>query len=274
MALVAACNLDHGVVPGDSGPPPDRPPDMSMPTWQIDATSKKAVPAAAFEWTQLFQANAITRPPPDHLWLMQDAAGPLEDSIGSIQLMPFAGPTYGNTVAGWTRHAIGTTDQVGTNQGWGSAGTGNLDAASSYLLLVYVAVIATPSGERSIMGLGANSDHRFVSITTAPVFKGNGTGVTPAIGTQNPMAVVHPVVMKMAPAETSYVVYTDQEKITVPWAPTMATGPLIVIGNATTVGPAPARYLYGSLWIGSGATATDADVKKLLQALGWTVTGY
>jgi hypothetical protein len=274
MALVAACSFDHASAPTDSTPPPDMPPDVTMATWQIDSASKKGVPAAPFEWTGLLQAAGVAKPPPDHLWLMQEASGSLSDSNGAAALIPFTSPSYGHTISGWTRRAVGTADQNGTDQGFGTAATGNLDG-TSYLLLAYVAVLTPPaSGERSILGLGANTDHRYVAITPTPVFKGTGSGgVMAALGTVNPMATVHPVIMKFVPTLQEYVVYTDQEKLTVGWTPTMAKGAGVVFGNGI-IGAAAARYLYGALWVGAPADTTDADIKKLLQALGWTVTGY
>jgi len=50
-------------------------------------------------------------------------------------------------------------------------------------------------------------------------------------------------------------------------------GNLLMIGNAD-IGAAPARYLYGALWTGPEADFADLDVKRLLIALGWTVSGY
>jgi hypothetical protein len=271
MVLLAACSFDHGIVPADATRP-DVPPDVIVPTWQIDSASHKAVPAATFEWNMLLAEYGLNRPAPDHLWLMQETSGPLADSIGAAPLNPFNAPSYSNQLQGWSRHAVGTNDLNATDTGFGTNVTGNLDG-TAYLLLVYLAVISTPSGDRSVMGIGANSDHRYVAITASPVFKGTGTGVMPTIGTINPMADVHPVIMKITPSQMSYVVYTDQEKLTVAWAPTASKGPVVLIGNAI-IGAAAARYLYGVLWVGAGAEATDADVKKLLQALGWTVTGY
>jgi hypothetical protein len=105
------------------------------------------------------------------------------------------------------------------------------------------------------------------------VFEGTGTGVVPSTGTINPMSTVHPLVLELDPGKPAYVIYTDQEKISVSWTGTGGTGGLLMVGNAI-IGAASARYLYGALWTGSKAQLGDADVKKLLEALGWTVTGY
>jgi hypothetical protein len=47
----------------------------------------------------------------------------------------------------------------------------------------------------------------------------------------------------------------------------------MIVGNAV-IGAAATRYLYGAFWSGAKAELADADVKRLLQGLGWTVSGY
>ena len=267
LVVVGACGFNPGTLAAD-GPPPDQP-DMFTPTWAVDATSKKGVPANAAEWTQLATATGVPTAVPDHVWLMQDPSGSLQDSIGTVVLTPLAAPTYNNAVAGWSRVAVGT-NYTDSNHGFLSTAVGNLNG-TSHLLLVYVAVLAPPSTERSVLGIGADLDHRWVAITPAPVYKGTGTGVTPALGTLNPMATVHPLVVKIDATHSAYVIYTDQEKLNVTWANTMGRGGLLIIGNAI-VGAVSARYLYTAMWSGPKAELSDADVKKLLVNLGWTVS--
>lgn len=270
LALLAACGFEHGLEVPDARVP-DVMPDTVVPTWAIDSNSKKAVPAAAFEWDQLIKAYGVATMAPDDLWLMQESSGSLQDSIGTIQLDPLGNPSYRNAVAGWSRAAVGTFD-TNANQGFLTQATGNLNGPS-YLLLVYVSVQSAPASERSVLGIGKSSDHRYITVTPAPVYKGTGIGVTPTAGTINPMAAVHPLVLALNPTKLTYTVYTDEEKLTVNWTGTTGAGGLLMIGNAI-VGAALARYLYGALWIGTKAELGDGDVKKLLQGLGWTVTGY
>jgi hypothetical protein len=269
--LLAACSFDHGVATTDGAVPPDMPPDVVTPTWDIDAMSKKGVPGAPFEWSNLLAVTGVQTQPPDHVWLMQESTGSLADSVGAINLDPLNAPSYRNAVSGWSRAAVGTHD-TNANQGFLSTATGNLNGPA-YLLLLYMAVASTPNSERSLVGIGAGSDHRYVSLTSAPVFKGTGIGVTPATGVVDPMASAHPIVIKLDPTALTYTVYTDQEKLSVGWTGTGGTGGLFILGNAI-VGAAEARYLYGALWVGQSARIDDASVKKLLKGLGWTVTGY
>ena len=269
LALVAGCSFENGYRLTDA--PTDIMPDVIVPTWQVDVVSKKGVPAATFEWDGLLKAYGVPTSAPDHLWLMQEASGSLTDSLGGVMLDPLNGPSYRDSILGWSRVAVGTFDSA-ANQGFLSTGAGYLNG-QSYLLLMYVAVVSPPASERSLLGIGGGNDHRYVSLTTAPVFKGTGIGVTPTSGMVNPMAVGHPIVLKINQQKLEYIVYTDQEKIGVTWAGTGGAAGLVMVGNAV-IGTAAARYLYGAMWENTKAELEDADVKKLLQALGWTVNGY
>jgi hypothetical protein len=272
MASLAACAFEHGLATTTDAPPPDIKPDMVVATWEIDSASKKGVPSASFQWSDLLNAAGLSGRTPDHVWLMQETSGSLTDSIGAIALDPVAAPSYRNVVMGWSRAAVGTS-QIATDHGFRTYATGNLMGGTSYLVLLYVAVMGAPTTERSLVGIGYGTDHRYVSLTNAPVFKGTGIGVTPTAGTLNPMTEVHPIVVEINANQLQYIVYTDQERLSVGWAGTSGNGDLFMVGNGI-IGAASARYLYGALWIGSKAEMTDADVKKLLQTLGWTVTGY
>jgi hypothetical protein len=270
LSFATACSFSHGVEPIDSSDAPP-PPDVPTLTWAVDNTSKKGVPATPKEWSDVLAAAGLAISPPSHLWLMQETSGGLQDSIANDTLSPVNGPTYGNVLAGWTRKAVGTTDTT-INQGFMSTAVGNLNG-TSHLLLLYVAITSTPGGTRSVAALGANNDHRFIGITSTPVYEATGIGVTPFAGTINPGTMVHPVLLQVDSTNQHYVVYTDQEKLEAPWSAPQGQGNLLVIGNAS-FGAAPARYLYGTMWTGAGAELNDGQVKTLLQRLGWTVTGY
>jgi hypothetical protein len=248
-----------------------RPDNPLTVNWAVDGQSKKGVPQATFEWVELFQANGLAKQAPSHLWLMQDTSGPLTDSIGSITLAPQNTPLYGNAIAGWSRVAVGTFDSP-TDQGFITGSIGKLNGPG-YLLLVYVAVVTPPSAERSLFGIGGGSDHRYVAITPTPRFKGTGAGMAGIVGMANPMATVHPIVLAINPSQQKYVVYTDEEKLTVPWIGTSGVDGLLTFGNAGFGSPA-ARYLYAALWEAPNSDFADLDVKRMLVGLGWAVNGY
>ena len=232
--------------------------------------SGKATPESTAAWTDLIADQNLMLPPPDHVWLLQEGSGSLADSIGSVSLTPDHSPTYGNIIPGWARQAVGTSDTV-INQGFLTTSLGNLNG-TSYLVLVYLSA-TTPTAERSLFAIGAEGDHRYVALTTAPFFKATGINVTPVTGTSPPTNSVHPIVLQVNEAAAQYTVYTDQERMRPSWAPTTALGNMFILGNAS-FGAANARYLYAAMWTGTSATIDDSEVKKLLTALGWSPSGF
>jgi hypothetical protein len=268
LAVVGACGFEPGKVPVDAVPSP---PDVLVPTWTVDVASNKGVPASASDWSQVLDAARVTLASPAHLWLAQEAAGPLDDSIGSIDLLPQNGPSYANLINGWTRTAVGTVETAG-DQGFITGSIGNLDA-TPYLIVAYVGVVSPPSTRRSLIGIGAGVDHRYVAVTSAMTYEAAGAGVVATTGSHDAGTPVHPVVIAWQPGASMYAVYTDEEKLSATWIPTVGAGPLFTLGSAS-IGAAPARYLYCALWSGTGIPLDDAAIKRLLQTLGWSVTGY
>lgn len=272
LALVGGCSFEHGALSSDGSVDAV---DAFQPTWSIDSASQKAVPATKAEWARLTTAKSITLDAPDNLWLMQETTGSLADTAGSAALDPTtlsSVPTsYNAAVSGWARHAA-TTPQLDGNRGFDTFSTGNLDNSTSYLLLLYVGVAQTPPDDRALFGIGLASDHRYVAVTPSGVLRAAGgnsvTGTIP-VGT-----AVHPIVMKVDGPSSTYVVYSDVERLAPVWMSPSGQGNLVFVGNAILSGSANASYLYGALWQGPKSALSDADVKKLLQALGWTVTGY
>ena len=114
LAVVGACTFTHGSLPADGRPDVT---DMAIATWATDAASRKGVPVNTAEWMQLAQVNALSTAAPDHLWLMQESSGMLEDSVGTAMMTPQNGPSYSNSLAGWTRVGVGTYETTG-NQGF------------------------------------------------------------------------------------------------------------------------------------------------------------
>lgn len=272
LSVLAACGFEHGSLTTGDAADSKMPDTPITPTWQIDGTSKKAVPTNAAQWTDLSTAYNLGLAAPQHLWQMQETSGSLGDSAGAVSLAPLNGPSYGNPIAGWTRVAVGTTDSQST-QGFYTSALGALNG-TSYLLLIYAEVAATPSAQRSLCGIGANSDHRYVALTTTPTLEAAGVGVTTGNGVIPLGSDVHPVVLVVDSTHQKFVVYTDDEKLSAGWANTTgAAGGLLVVGDAV-IGAAPARYLYAASWSGAAAEWDDAKVKATLKALGWTVTGF
>jgi hypothetical protein len=183
--------------------------------------------------------------------------------------------SYGLSVPGWTRHAVSTPELFGDHS-YGTVATGNLDG-TSYFVLLYVSVISVPPSPRAIAGIGNQGDHHYVTVTASGTLGASygppGVDPSPSAGTVALGTTVHPVVMEIDAMHMTFTAYTDTEKLSHAWVPTMGLGDLFVAGNAS-IGAGAIEYLYGALWKGPNAQLADADVRKLLESLGWTVTGY
>lgn len=236
-----------------------------------DATSGIYVPANATEWGSVLSTAGITSGGPSFLWLMQDTASPESEVMGTGVTLATSGTagTFAAAVSGWSR------------KGWQSAGDGVTSrllststslpnpASASALMLGYIAILTPPAAQRQALFAigGSSTTGARAEVTTTPAIVGidDSNSVT---GTANMGAVVRPVAIKYDRTNSVCTVYTNQEKV----SPTFAagSGQALVVGYTSTTSPNMwCGYL--TLFTGSAAELTDAQVRSLLQTLGWTV---
>lgn len=247
------------------------------PTWDIDATASRGVPSSSSQWNSLITDNALSISAPDSIWLMQEASGNLADSgTGGITLTANASPLYQQTVSGWTRLAVGTADAT-ANQRFRSISTSLPDiSTTSILVLGYLAITNNPAAARGVIGVGLASTCEMRAATSGgssalPRITGGGQTAT----SPTPMGTtVKPFVLKFDRTGLVQALYSDTEKLLPSFGTGAQTGKLVDFGSTVGAVAANARYLYGAAWYGTNAEMTDAQVKAMLQALGWTVTGY
>jgi len=251
-------SLRSGLNPSDSADP------MSGVT--RDATSGIYCPSTAGEWATTLAAAGIAAGNPTSVWLMQDSATTLLDAVGAFPLPLGNTVTFQNAVTGWARKGVGTADG-GANCGFTSTDAGLPDPATvSHLLLGYVSITGAPGGTRGAMLIGATNQHEGRGLATSRIrYQAVGNA---ADGTVDPTGQVRPFVMRINITASTNMFATDQEK----QAPTFTapTGRRIAFGgfNAAAI---PGRYLYGALFTSTAAERSDANVKTLLQTLGWTI---
>lgn len=235
-----------------------------IPGVSRDATSLIYAPASSAEWTAFMSSIGLATGNPSFLWLCQDASGNLADQIGGTALVPANAPTYSNAVPGWTRVAVGTVDAT-ANQKFQSTAAALPDlSVTAALLLAYVGFASSPAAIRGVLGMGTTmSDARHDTVHPRLVSGANSATGVQTLGTQ-----ARPWVNKADVPGGANVLYTDQEKV-VP-AVGALTGKSIQLGSTGAV-PASAFYLYAALFTGAAAQLTDAQVKTLLQGLGWTI---
>lgn len=235
------------------------------PAWSTDAG--KGVPNSAAEWTLTLAAAGISTGNPGALWLCQEPSGNPADSIGSNGLTAFGAVSYANNVTDWTRKALGL---IHTGGAFYNVSIGNT-STTSYMVLAYVAMIAAPVANQPVINVGqptgSPTDSRRAEITTSRTWRANGGGVTPADGSTDASTTVHPVVLLFNRATSEFTVMTDQDKITTTWVNPTVGGTYFSFGDGTN----QAHLLYGCLFSGAAAEYSQAQVKTLLQTLGWTV---
>lgn len=231
-----------------------------------DGPNNWYVPASAADFALL----GITAP--NSLWLCQEAAGNLADSIGALALVAAGGPTYQQTEVGWTRKAVQLANNAADAFAVG-AGVGPNPSNTSSLWIAYVDVTATPASARSIMTAGGA-----IAASEVDVRVGVGGTALPNVKCMAVLAagvvdIVAPNVVLVAlmynRAAGTVVGYTDSEKIPGTYNAGVTDG---VKGfGAARVTSAPMRVLWAAMWSGANAELSDAQVKARLQALGITI---
>lgn len=239
------------------------------PTWSIDATSHKGVPADATEWAALAAAHAPALRAPDHLWLFQEASGKIADVVGGKPLTSAGAPSYREAVPGWTRQAAGASGAA-SNQTLNNTSMPNVNASSS-LLLVY-AEIARPAVTHQRVFHGAPSGNAFEGLAGTANMRLR-TGPAIANGTSSHAGGVRPYVLRYDRAHAVNALYSDAEKVAVAFRALSGAEVRFTLGLSTDPA-AETRVLYAALWTGAAAERSDAEIRSMLEGLGWTVTGW
>jgi hypothetical protein len=236
-------------------------------SWASDATSGIAVPSSGSQWSAFLAANSLSIAAPDSLWLCQETSGNLADSIGSLALVPNASPSYNQSVTGWSRKAVQLT-QV-SNQRFGlGVGAGPNPSSTSVTWMILAQVTDTPAATRGL--LAANMDvttvARMTLNSTPRIITQNGTIAT---GTNNPVGFgVQPFAIKVDRTASAVRGYTGQEKLSPTYtSPADGTKGIGASGQVS----APADVLYACMWSGNNAEISDANMKALLEAMGFTI---
>jgi len=235
-----------------------------------DATSGKYMPASSAQWTTTMAAAGIGSGNPSLLWLGQEASGNLADSIGA-----FAGTAnitaYQQAVAGWAAKAFTLGAGAIANVVTTSASLPDI-STTSCLMLGYVLFPASASTNLSVVTMGTTfGAQAFANLNATPKLVGGADPNTVA-GTANPFGGVHPLVVQVNRGGSAAVICTEQEKLT----PTLAANPagkkLWLGGDSSqTWAAAGTGHLYTAAFFGTAAELSVAQLRTLLQTLGWSV---
>lgn len=234
----------------------------------IDATSGIRSPSSTTEWSDFNAYHVAIGTPnfpnvmPSLLWLCQDASGNLADAIdgftGTVAGTPIS---YQQSITGWSRFGISG----------GDGGTANADnqsaslpdpAAASMTMIGWATATATPAAIRNfhVIGTANLTTNR---INTTPRFQGvsGGNVVT---GTTAITGAVRPLVNLYDVTSGRVMCASDLEKLTPTKAAT--TGKRHRLSFSF-----PGAWLYAFSLFGAAAELSDAGVKSLLTAMGWSI---
>lgn len=232
-----------------------------------DTTSGKRVPASSAEWTAVMSRAGLATGNPSSQWLCQEASGNLADSIGAISLTAAGTPNYQQAIAGWTRKGV-TFDDATSDAFSSTSGSLPTLLTESQLVIAYVKMpAAAPAATRNIILLGGAGTRFTATINTTPRLIATHTPNTSTGAVNACDDAVHPIVLRhRATAEAD--LFTDAEKLSPAFSVTVA-GRGLLIGSASAIAAVGLLYLV-SFHL-AAADLTDAQVKTLLQTLGWTV---
>lgn len=230
-----------------------------------DATSGIYCPANTTEWATVLSAAGITSGGPSALHLMQDASGNPADAIGAFPLTASGtGITYAQPITGWSR--LGITFNDGGTGAFTSTDAALPDISTTSLLVLGYLKTSVSAANRSVAGLGTTRVEAILQSTGAPRLL---SGANSAVGTGNTVGQVRPWAIRHNKTASTDVLFTDQEKVT-PTFSALTTGKQIQVGQGSTT-HGPVQHAYIVWFFGAAAELTDAQLKTLLQTLGWTI---
>jgi hypothetical protein len=252
---------------------PLRAANTSMAGVAQDATSGKFLPANTTQWNTTMAAAGLSSGNPSALHLLQEASGNPADAIGSITLTASGTLAYQQAASGWSTKGIGTSTGVAGLMQSVSASLPNI-STTSMLALVYALVPATAATFRSLFQFGPTFGSQAAALIGNSTNKKLRGVADPNFvdGVDDASAVVRPFVLKVNRTGAAAALYSDAEKL----APTLTatpTGKGYALGGDNTMSffPDAFTFLYSAVFFGAAAELSDAQVRTLLQTLGWMV---
>ena len=234
-----------------------------------DGGSLIYVPATGSEFATALSVAGMGGRSVLSIYGFQEASGNLADSVGSNTLTATgASWLYQQALSGWSRKQITIADG-NTNHNFQNTTTAPDISTTSVMLIGYIAMpAAAPAGARRFFRLDTTGALAQISATPRMGIVTQGAGGTTVNGTSDPTNAVRPVVLMIDRTNAKAMLYTNQEKI----VGTVGTYTGIALGYGASGGTCPSTgYAYGAVLSGANAEMTDAQVKSLLQTLGWTI---
>ncbi len=240
--------------------------DDSIPGVTRDSTSRVYTPGSFAEWETFLAAlgdEAPDLPPPEHLWLLQEASGNPVDTIGGKTLTATGGgnaPAYQRTIPGWSRKAIGGPGIAANSS---LSNTLMVNTATTSFLVLLLARSAPATVLRSICAYGTPAIQQPVSNKTR--FR-LGASIVDSTN-DHAGATVHPYLFAFSVSISTCKLYTDLEKITLTFS--ASAGSVLTLQCASASDATAADFLYAAAWDASSGDTIDSEAKKLITGLGF-----
>jgi hypothetical protein len=221
------------------------------------------IPASGADFT------ALGLPTPDFLWLCQESSGNLLPTIGdsSVQLAPSGSPLYQQSVSGWTRKFVGTTEGVST-QGFRTVSSLlNLSAGESYAMLGLASVAIASAGGNVML---AHTWQNMINMNTTALtsFHDSVSIAGNIAGNHNNLALVRPILWFRNAAANFSGALSDLAQGAGTHAEQACTGMEKGIGGWSGGNPTSTRFCWLAIYKGSNA---ERDWGGFVRTLGWTI---
>lgn len=233
-----------------------------------DATSGIRIPQSSTEWTNFIAYHGLAAGVPSRLWLLQDASGNPAAAIGADSLTANNTPNYQQSETGWTAKSIGldagTADRIVL-----ASGTGPDPATTSQMWFGLISFPAIPGATRVAFGINNNSATlgcHILHMTTSGFIQLRVLALT-TDGTSNHSAGIHPVIVQYDRTNSLARVLSDLEIVTGTYSTLVVDGNKGLGSNSS----ANVKCLYMAQWQSAAAELSQANIKSLLQVLGWTI---
>jgi hypothetical protein len=237
----------------------------------LDATSGIACPITQAQWNAIFAKAGVSAKTLTHSWAFQDASGNITATVGT-DLTVSGTLDYQQTVSGWTRKGTRFTNTAGENALL-TGGAAPVTSTTSSLWLAFIDITATPSGNRCVMAAtsdSSNTDILGCKVTAASKIRVHNGATTADTPSNMVTGGVRPFVHRYDRTNSNNTIYLDAEKASVAYASYSVDGSK-GFGAVGTVNSCAMDVLLGAAFAGSAAEWSDANVKAVLQAMGWTI---
>ncbi len=233
-----------------------------------DGTSGIRVPTGSSQWASVMSVAGIASGGPSLLWACQEAAGSLADTIGTFTGTTGGSLTYNQAETGWTRKSL-KFDNGGTGfaQNYNAGGMPDI-STTSQILLIYANVTTTAPATTKMFGLIGYPIGAYLYRTNTSGFVAV-SGDNQLAAPSNPTGQMRPYLLRVNRTNSTMVGFNDLDKVTPTFKNTM-TGKLFCIGQNAGFTP-ECSINYAVSFFAGAAELSDAQVKRLLQVLGWTV---